>query len=102
MTWQALRIGLSAEVRLADRWKLAADAAYLPYVTYTWLDDHLDRNLQDQMWGQGIGVQTQAVLSYDVTDRLSVGVGGRYWAMWSTSAQRQGIPIGGLSAGAES
>jgi outer membrane immunogenic protein len=99
MTWQAVRVGLSAEVRLADRWKLAADAAYLPYVTFNWLDDHLERNLQDQMWGQGIGVQTQAVLSYDVTDRLSVGVGGRYWAMWSTSAQRQGIPIGGLSAG---
>ena len=99
MTWQALRIGLSAEVRLADRWKLAADAAYLPYVTFNWLDDHLDRNLQSQMWGQGIGVQTQAVMSYDVTDRLSVGVGGRYWAMWSTSAQRQGIPSGGLSSG---
>jgi hypothetical protein len=45
------------------------------------------------MWGQGVGVQTQAVLSYDVTDRLSVGVGGRYWAMWSTSAQRQEIPF---------
>ncbi len=98
MTWQALRIGLSAEVRLADRWKLAADAAYLPYVTYNWLDDHLDRNLQYQMSGQGIGVQTQAVLSYDVTDRLSVGVGGRYWAMWSTSAQRQGIVIGAAVA----
>jgi len=87
MTWQALRIGLSAEVRLADRWKLAADAAYLPYVSFNWLDDHLQRNLQVQMWGQGIGVQTQALLSYDVTDRLSIGVGGRYWAMWSTSAQ---------------
>jgi opacity protein-like surface antigen len=94
MAWQAVRVGLSAEVRLADRWKLSADAAYLPYVTFGWLDDHLDRNLQDQMWGQGIGVQTQAVLSYDVTDRLSVGVGGRYWTMWSTSAQRQGIPNG--------
>ena len=98
MTWQALRIGLSAEVRLADRWKLAADAAYLPYVTFNWLDDHLERNLQYQMLGQGIGVQTQAVLSYDVTDRLSVGVGGRYWAMWSTSAQRQGIVIGAAVA----
>ena len=50
------------------------------------------------MLGQGIGVQTQAVLSYDVTDRLSVGVGGRYWAMWSTSAQRQGIVIGAAVA----
>jgi opacity protein-like surface antigen len=99
MTWQALRVGLSGEVRLADRWKLAADAAYLPYVTFNWLDDHVDRNLESQMSGQGIGVQTQAVLSYDVTDRLSVGIGGRYWAMWSTSAQRQGIPAGGLSSG---
>ena len=40
------------------------------------------------MLGHGIGVQTQAVLSYDVTDRLSVGIGGRYWAMWSTSGGR--------------
>ena len=89
MTWQALRIGLSAEVRLADRWKLAADAAYLPYVTYSWWDDHLERNIQGDMRGQGVGFQTQAVLSYDVTDRLSIGIGGRYWAMWSTSAERQ-------------
>jgi opacity protein-like surface antigen len=94
MTWQAVRVGLSGQVSLTDRLKLTADAAYLPYVTYGWLDDHLERNLQDQMWGQGVGVQAQAVLSYDVTDRLSVGMGGRYWAMWSTSAQRQGIPNG--------
>jgi opacity protein-like surface antigen len=93
MTWQALRLGLSGQVSLTDRLKLTADAAYLPYVTYNWLDDHLDRDLQNHMWGQGVGVQTQAVLSYDVTDRLSVGVGGRYWAMWSTSAQRQEIPF---------
>jgi hypothetical protein len=99
MTWQALRVGLSGQVSLTDRLKLTADAAYLPYVTFNWLDDHLERNLQDQMSGQGIGVQTQAVLSYDVTDRLSVGVGGRYWAMWSTTAQRVGIPVGGLSSG---
>jgi opacity protein-like surface antigen len=94
MTWQAMRVGLSGQVSLTDRLKLAADVAYLPYVTYLWLDDHLQRNAQDLMGGHGIGVQTQAVLSYDVTDRLSVGIGGRYWSMWSTSGQRQGIPSG--------
>ena len=92
MSWNGLRVGLSGEVALTDRIKLAADAAYLPYVTFNWLDDHLERNLQWQQWGQGTGVQTQAVLSYDVTDRLSVGIGGRYWAMWSTSAERVVIP----------
>jgi opacity protein-like surface antigen len=99
MAWQALRVGVSGQVSLTDRLKLSADAAYLPYVTFSWLDDHLDRDLQSQMTGQGIGVQTQAVLSYDVTDRLSVGVGARYWAMWSTSAERQSIPVGGLTSG---
>jgi opacity protein-like surface antigen len=92
MTWQAMRVGLSGQVSLTDRLRLTADAAYLPYVTYGWLDDHLERNLQWNNWGQGIGVQTQAVLSYDVTDRLSVGVGGRYWAMWSTTGNRVTFP----------
>ncbi|MGA2892247.1 MAG: outer membrane beta-barrel protein [Xanthobacteraceae bacterium] len=92
MTWQALRVGLSGQVALADRVTLAADAAFLPYVGYTWLDDHLDSGDQHLMFGQGIGVQTQAVLSYNLTDRLSIGIGGRYWAMWSTSAVRQYIP----------
>jgi opacity protein-like surface antigen len=95
MTWQALRVGLSGQVFLTDRVKLTADAAYLPYVTYNWLDDHLERDLQWNIWGHGIGVQAQAVLSYDVTDRLSVGVGGRYWALWSTSGERITFPGSG-------
>jgi outer membrane immunogenic protein len=95
MTWQAARVGASGQVSLIDRVKLTADVAYLPYVAYNWLDDHLLRNLQWHMSGQGIGVQTQAVLSYDVTDQLSVGIGARYWAMWSTSAQRVIVPPGG-------
>jgi opacity protein-like surface antigen len=98
MEWQAVRVGLSGQVALTDRLKLTADAAYLPYVTYSWLDDHLERDLQWQNWGHGIGVQTQAVLTYDVTNRLSVGIGGRYWAMWSTSGQRVTIDTSGTSA----
>jgi opacity protein-like surface antigen len=92
MTWQGVRVGLSGQVKLADRVKLTADAAFIPYVAYTWLDDHLDRDAQFSQWGHGVGTQTQAVLSYDVTEQLGVGVGARYWAMWSTSASVQDIP----------
>jgi hypothetical protein len=35
--------------------------------------------------GHGTGVQAEAFLSYLVTNQISVGVGGRYWAMWTTS-----------------
>jgi hypothetical protein len=38
--------------------------------------------------GHGTGVQLEAVLSYLVTDQFTIGVGGRYWAMWTTDAQR--------------
>jgi opacity protein-like surface antigen len=92
MTWQAIRVGLSGEVTLADRVKLGADAAYLPYVPFTWVDDHLDDGLQHFNSGSGNGVQVQALLSYDVTDQLRLGIGGRYWAMWSYTAQSQTVP----------
>lgn len=98
MTWQGLRVGLSGQIRLTDRLKLAADAAYLPYVTFNWLDDHTGRNLQFQQWGQGIGVQAQAVLSYDFTDRLNLGIGARYWAMWADSADVRTVAITSLGS----
>ena len=30
-------------------------------------------------------VQLEAMLTYAATERLSLGVGGRYWSMWTTS-----------------
>jgi outer membrane protease len=86
-TWQSLRVGLNGETILADRVKLSADLAYLPYVSMTGRDNHLLRattTFFDQR-GTGQGVQLEAIVSYYVTNNLSVGVGGRYWAMWTTS-----------------
>lgn len=48
-------------------------------------DDHLLRSLVSPESGHGTGVQLEAMLSYAVTDQLSLGVGGRYWSMWTTS-----------------
>jgi hypothetical protein len=34
--------------------------------------------------GDGVGTQLEAMLSYDLTAQLSLGIGARYWAMWTT------------------
>ncbi len=36
--------------------------------------------------GHGVGAQIEAMISYDITERLSLGIGARYWAMWTTEA----------------
>lgn len=84
--WNALRIGLSAETMLLDRWRVSADVAYLPWTDFQGRDNHLSRDLtffSDQRGSGGGGVQVEGVLSYFVTNNFSVGVGARYWAMWS-------------------
>ena len=83
--WNALRLGTAAEVPLLPRLVLNAEAAYLPYVSFTGTDNHVIRSLVSPEDGHGVGVQLEAMLSYAITDALSVGVGGRYWAMWTTS-----------------
>jgi opacity protein-like surface antigen len=84
-TWNSWRIGASGETTLFDRWKVSGDIAYIPYTKFTGSDQHLFRNLVFDEQGHGQGVQAEAFLNYMVTDALSLGVGGRYWAMWTTS-----------------
>jgi outer membrane protease len=83
-TWDSLRVGASAETQLFDRWKLSGDVAYIPYTKFTGSDNHAFSFFFDEQ-GHGQGVQADVFLSYYVTDAFSVGVGGRYWALWTTS-----------------
>jgi opacity protein-like surface antigen len=90
-SWDALRLGTALDVWLAPRLRLNADAAYLPYVHFDGVDNHPRRtdaipSTRSPQDGDGRGVQLEATLSYYLTDRFSVGVGGRYWATW--------IPVG--------
>lgn len=87
--WQSLRLGAAAEFYLAPGLKLAGDAAYLPYVSLNAVDHHYLSNSgrlasTNPLSGHGVGTQLELMLSYDMTERISVGVGGRYWAMWTT------------------
>jgi hypothetical protein len=85
-TWNSLRVGVSGDIMVTDRFKLGADVAYLPFVQFNGTDDHLQRvpPFISPESGTGIGLQLESILSYLVTDQLSVGIGGRYWAMWTT------------------
>lgn len=84
-TWRALRLGTAVDILLAPRLTLAGEAAYLPYVDFSGTDDHVLRSLVSPEDGHGDGVQLEATLSYALTEALSIGVGGRYWSMWTTS-----------------
>jgi opacity protein-like surface antigen/outer membrane protease len=84
-TWDSLRVGASAETMLFDRWKLSGDLAYVPYTQFTGTDQHVLRDIVSDERGHGQGVQAEAFLSYLVTNAFSVGVGGRYWSLWTTS-----------------
>ena len=82
---------------VTDRLKISGEAAYLPYLTFNGLDNHflgntgilatvagIPRTFPETSNG-GTGVQLEALASYDLTPRLSIGVGARYWAMWTTN-----------------
>jgi hypothetical protein len=85
--WHSLRVGLDAAVEFDRRWKLAVDAAWLPYVKLHGADSHWLRigtspgNFTGALPedGKGWGYQLDAFLSYRFNDTFSVGVGGRYW-----------------------
>ena len=81
--FNSLRIGANGQMAIG-RVRLEADAAYLPVVGYSGVDDHLN-NTADGLRlqsGRGQGVQLELLATYDLMTNLSVGVGGRYWAMW--------------------
>jgi opacity protein-like surface antigen/outer membrane protease len=90
-TWQSVRLGAATDFYLTPRLKLSADAAYLPYVTVNAEDVHYFGNTPsvasvNPFDGYGVGAQVEAMLSYDVTGQISIGLGARYWSMWTTDA----------------
>jgi opacity protein-like surface antigen len=101
--WRALRVGIAGEGMLADRLKLSGEVAYLPYATFEGVDQHFFGNSgelasNNPETGNAKGVQLEVLLSYYLTPNLSLGVGGRYWGLWTTNAQAirnvdNGLPI---------
>ena len=98
--WQSVRVGVSAEVRIWEHLKLGGDFAYLPYVSYNGLDSHWQRSPAAlfPFNGTGNGVQAEIVATYNMTEAFSIGVGGRYWAMWTNLGSQMDSPSNNISA----
>lgn len=85
--WNSCRIGLNGEIEIYPRLTLAGDIAYLTCAHFSGQDVHRLRmevpNQNSFEYGTGYGVQTEVSLSYLITRHLSIGIGGRYVAMWT-------------------
>jgi outer membrane protease len=86
--WYSLRLGVDASAEIG-RFKVSADAAWLPYVGLYGTDAHWLR-IGDQPGdfsgkipedGKGWGYQLEGFVAYRVTEAASIGVGARYWHM---------------------
>ena len=89
--WDGVRLGVNGVFALIPRLSLTVDAAVLPYVSMTGIDNHWlrpDINPLPQA-GHGWGYQLEGILAYDVTPNFSVGVGGRYWWAETTTGTTQ-------------
>jgi hypothetical protein len=83
-------VGMVPETVVWDRFWMSGDVAYLPYAHLTGLDTHALRQPVTFFpeKGTGHGVQAEISLSYFVTEKLTLGVGARYWSMWTTDASQ--------------
>jgi outer membrane protease len=101
--WQSVRVGLDGSLVFAERFKLNAEAAYLPFVFLNGTDTHwlrIGTAVGDFAGpipenGKGQGYQFEVSLSYQVTEYASVGIGGRYWHMQANgNSNFQGNVVG--------
>jgi hypothetical protein len=76
--WNSFRAGGVLDVNLTDRLSLNAEAA-LVAVSQHAQDTHYFTFGADPAIGDGAGFEAESVLKYQLTDSLSVGVGGRWW-----------------------
>jgi hypothetical protein len=85
--WQFARVGFWGEVKLLDRLKLSGEVAWLPFLQLGAHDFHWLRLGQTPFaisgpipeGGGGTGFQVEALLSYQLNERFSFGLGWRYW-----------------------
>lgn len=82
--WDALRFGINSTVRLTDKHALNTDVAYirsnLRGNDYHNLRPDIRGFLND---GKGNGVQLDAILNWSVTQDLALGIGARWWYIFT-------------------
>lgn len=76
--WNSLRFGGVVDVNLTDRLKWNGDFAFV-VTNQRALDTHYFTFGDSPANGTGYGYQLESILKYQVTDKFSLGIGGRWW-----------------------
>src|SRR5215216_1377720 len=105
--FHSLRLGVAGELRLFDRLRLSAEAAWVPFANMRGTDTHWlrigtvpgDFSGPIPENGHGAGVQLEASLAYQATAHLSFGIGARYWRLDTQgTADFNGVIVGFTAA----
>lgn len=89
--WISLRLGLSGDVMVSNRFRLGVDAAWLPFSWFDALDTHwlrTDIGPTPEVGNGRNGVELEATASYRLTENFSLGAGVRYWRLTATPGAR--------------
>jgi hypothetical protein len=88
-TWHAIRIGADARIQVTDRVSISGEIAWVPYAWLANDDSHLLRadlgpvpNILTRGW-RGMGGEAEAFVNYKVLPHFEVGVGARYWGLYT-------------------
>ncbi|WP_153769329.1 hypothetical protein [Labrenzia sp. CE80] len=76
--WHALRLGLSADGALTDRFGWSVDAAVVPWSYNEFSDTFTDIESE-----YTYGFEADAMMNIALTSNWDIGVGGRYWWLHS-------------------
>jgi hypothetical protein len=107
--FHSLRLGITGELRLFDRVRINAEAAWLPYSRVRSSDSHWLRIGSDfgdfsgpiPETGRGDGYQVEASVVFQATKNLSLGAGWRYWRIDTTGTANFSGVVVGIPAGAQ-
>jgi hypothetical protein len=95
-TWRALRVGLSANMPIRNRTRLAVDFALLPYASFTDEDSHFLRTAANDLGpapnihikGRGWGFQSDLEVKHPFADNWEAGIGLRFWRLKARAGNR--------------
>ena len=85
-TWNAIRIGGDAKIEVFDGWTISGEVAFVPYARVS--NEHIfllrvdPSNILTDGW-RGMGAEAEAFIRYRVRPNLELGVGARYWGLFT-------------------
>jgi len=105
----SLRLGLGGELRLFDRLRVNAEAAWIPFARVNGTDNHwlrLGNNIGDfsggiPETGHGDGVQIETSVAFQATKNFSLGAGWRYWRIDTKGTADFGGVVVGIPAASQ-